>query len=57
MQKLKKNGDKALIEFNKKFDKADTQSISVTEEEIENAEKQISNELKQAIQQAKRKYF
>lgn len=50
---VEKNGDKALIEFNKKFDKADTQSISVTEEEIENAEKQISNELKQAIQQAK----
>ncbi|WP_374462477.1 histidinol dehydrogenase [Chryseobacterium sp.] len=50
---VEKNGDKALREFNKKFDKADTQSISVTEEEIENAEKQISNELKQAIRQAK----
>lgn len=50
---VEKNGDKALREFNKKFDKSDTQSISVTEEEIENAEKQISNELKQAIQQAK----
>lgn len=50
---VEKNGDKALREFNKKFDKADTQSISVTEEEIENAEKQISTELKQAIQQAK----
>ncbi|WFB68377.1 histidinol dehydrogenase [Chryseobacterium sp. WX] len=50
---VEKNGDKALREFNKKFDKSDTQIISVTEEEIENAEKQISNELKQAIQQAK----
>lgn len=50
---VEKNGDKALREFNKRFDKADTQSLSVTEEEIENAEKQISNELKQAIQQAK----
>ncbi|MBO9691259.1 histidinol dehydrogenase [Chryseobacterium sp.] len=47
------NGDKALIEYNKKFDKADTQLISVTKQEIENAEKQISDELKQAIQQAK----
>lgn len=47
------NGDQALIEFNKKFDKADTQSISVTKDEIENAEKQIKDELKQAIQQAK----
>jgi histidinol dehydrogenase len=46
-------GDQALIEFNKKFDKADTQSISVTKDEIENAEKQIKDELKQAIQQAK----
>ncbi|WP_312303746.1 histidinol dehydrogenase [Chryseobacterium sp.] len=50
---VEKNGDKALIEFNKKFDKADTQSIAVTEEEIENAENLISDELKEAIQQAK----
>ncbi|CAM3161928.1 histidinol dehydrogenase [Chryseobacterium flavum] len=50
---VKKNGDKALIEFNHKFDKADTQSISVTREEIENAEKQVSDELKKAVQQAK----
>ncbi|WP_185290327.1 histidinol dehydrogenase [Chryseobacterium lactis] len=47
------NGDQALIEFNTKFDKADTQSISVTKDEIESAEKQIKDELKQAIQQAK----
>ncbi|WP_278379967.1 histidinol dehydrogenase [Chryseobacterium arthrosphaerae] len=50
---VKKNGDKALTEFNKKFDKADTQSISVTEEEIENAENLISDDLKKAIRQAK----
>ncbi|MDG4653613.1 histidinol dehydrogenase [Chryseobacterium arthrosphaerae] len=50
---VKKNGDKALAEFNKKFDKADTQSISVTEEEIENAENLISDDLKKAIRQAK----
>lgn len=50
---VEKNGDKALIEFNKKFDKADTQSIAVTKEEIENAENLISDELKEAIQQAK----
>ncbi|MDR6457921.1 histidinol dehydrogenase [Chryseobacterium vietnamense] len=50
---VEKNGDKALIEFNKKFDKADTQSISVSKEEIEDAQKQIKDELKEAIQQAK----
>lgn len=50
---VEKNGDKALIEFNKKFDKADTQSIPVSGEEIEKAENQIQDELKQAIQQAK----
>lgn len=50
---VEKNGDKALIEFNKKFDKADTQRISVSKEEIEDAQKQIKDELKQAIQQAK----
>jgi histidinol dehydrogenase len=50
---VEKNGDKALIEFNKKFDKANTQSISVSKEEIGNAGKQIKDELKLAIQQAK----
>lgn len=52
-KEVEKNGDKALIEFNKKFDKADTQSISVFKEEIEEAQKLIKDELKQAIQQAK----
>jgi len=50
---VEKNGDKALIEFNKKFDKAETQSIKVSDAEIQGAEKQIKEELKQAIQQAK----
>lgn len=54
---VENNGDKALIAFNKKFDKAETKSIAVTEEEINNAENQISNELKQAIQQAKDNIF
>ncbi|WP_106915765.1 histidinol dehydrogenase [Chryseobacterium aurantiacum] len=46
-------GDQALIEFNKKFDKAETENISVTDAEIEKAESQISDELKMAIQEAK----
>ncbi|MDW9379372.1 histidinol dehydrogenase [Chryseobacterium sp. JV558] len=50
---VEKNGDKALIEFNRKFDKAETQSIKVSDAEIQEAEMQIKDELKQAIQQAK----
>lgn len=50
---VEKNGDKALIEFNKKFDSANVENITVLTEEIQNAESLISEELKQAIQQAK----
>ncbi|MGL6126685.1 histidinol dehydrogenase [Chryseobacterium artocarpi] len=52
-KEVQSNGDQALIEFNKKFDKADTQSIKITEAEIETAENQISDDLKKAIQEAK----
>ncbi|PWN59621.1 histidinol dehydrogenase [Chryseobacterium oncorhynchi] len=52
-KKVEDNGDRALIEFNKKFDKAETENISVTDAEIEKAENQISDELKIAIQEAK----
>ncbi|REC78535.1 histidinol dehydrogenase [Chryseobacterium elymi] len=48
-----KGGDQALIEFNKKFDKAVTQQITVSETELANAENEISEDLKKAIQQAK----
>lgn len=48
-----KNGDQALINFNKKFDKAEIKNIKVSEEEIEISENLISQELKFAIQQAK----
>ncbi|MDM1555557.1 MULTISPECIES: histidinol dehydrogenase [Chryseobacterium] len=54
---VKKNGDQALTAFNKKFDKAETKSIAVTEEEINTAENELSNELKEAIQQAKENIF
>ncbi|ANF52573.1 histidinol dehydrogenase [Chryseobacterium glaciei] len=50
---VEKNGDKALIEFNKKFDSANVENITVSPEEIQNADSLISKELKQAIQQAK----
>lgn len=54
---VESNGDQALIAFNKKFDKAETKNIVVTEEEISNAENELSNELKEAIQQAKENIF
>ncbi|AZA54860.1 histidinol dehydrogenase [Chryseobacterium sp. G0201] len=50
---VEKNGDKALLEFNKKFDSAEVLNITVSTEEIQNAESLISEELKEAIQQAK----
>ncbi|WP_426278207.1 histidinol dehydrogenase [Chryseobacterium sp. S-02] len=50
---VEKNGDQALLDLNKKFDGVEIKSIKVSEKEIENAESLISNELKEAIQQAK----
>ncbi len=50
---VEEQGDSALIEFNKKFDKALTPQIAVTEEELENAADKISEDLKKAIKQAK----
>jgi histidinol dehydrogenase len=50
---VEKNGDQALLDFNKKFDGAEVNNLKVSEEEIENIESLISNELQEAIQQAK----
>src|ERR1700750_2402397 len=50
---VERHGDKALIDFNKKFDKAVTPEILVSEAEVKNAENEISEELKKAIRQAK----
>ncbi|WEK70748.1 MAG: histidinol dehydrogenase [Candidatus Chryseobacterium colombiense] len=52
-KEVEKNGDEALLDFNKKFDGVEIKNIKVSEEEIKNAENFISIELKQAIQQAK----
>jgi len=50
---VERNGDQALIEFNKKFDNAEVKNIKVSDEEIESSTNLISAELKLAIQQAK----
>lgn len=50
---VEEKGEQALFEFNKKFEGAEVKNIRVSNEEIENAEQFLSNELKNAIQQAK----
>ncbi|WP_027385351.1 histidinol dehydrogenase [Chryseobacterium gregarium] len=50
---VRRNGDRALIRFNKKFDQTDVDRIWVPEEEVKNAEDTLPEELKTAIQQAK----
>ncbi|ASW73708.1 histidinol dehydrogenase [Chryseobacterium piperi] len=52
-KKVEREGDQALLEFSKKFDSADIGSISVSQDEIEEAETLVSEELKKAIQVAK----
>jgi histidinol dehydrogenase len=51
---VKKQGDKAVKEYTKKFDKVSLESLEVTKEEIDEAEKLISINLKQAIEMARR---
>ncbi|MBK1896482.1 histidinol dehydrogenase [Chryseobacterium paridis] len=52
-KKVEQNGDEALLEFSKKFDSAQIESIVISRDEIDQAEFLISNELKKAIQEAK----
>ncbi len=46
---VKQRGDKAVIEYEEKFDHVKLSQLAVTEEEIRNAEKQIPENLKLAI--------
>ncbi len=50
---VKIKGDSAVINYSKQFDAVELTNISVSKETIANAEKSISNELKNAIQIAK----
>lgn len=54
LQKVKEKGDKAVKKFTKEFDGAVIKKLAVTEEEISSAANQLSPELKQAIEQAKK---
>jgi histidinol dehydrogenase len=50
---VEKNGDQALIDFNKKFDLVEIKNIAVSESEINDSSNLVDDELKIAIQQAK----
>ena len=53
LDKVKAKGDKALKKFTKELDGVKLKKLSVSEKEISAAEKLITLELKEAIQQAK----
>ncbi len=46
---VRKRGDEALLEYTKKFDKADLPILAVSEEEIDAADMMVDSELKDAI--------
>lgn len=46
---VKKNGDKALIKYNKEFDNADTKTLEVSKKEIDLAYNRIDNKLKKTL--------
>lgn len=52
IENVKKNGDKALFEYSKKFDKADLTSLLVTEEEIEEALTQVEDKFLDILERA-----
>ena len=47
--RVRTEGDKGVMEYEKKFDKVELHSLAVTEEEFKEAEKAVSIELKAAI--------
>ena len=52
-EQVKVKGDKAIKEYTQKFDKVSIQDISVTKIEIQLAENNVADKLKEAIQRAK----
>lgn len=49
LNRIRTEGDRAVIEYEEKFDKVKLHSLAVTEEEFKEAEKKVSIELKAAI--------
>ena len=52
-EQVKAKGDKAIKEYTQEFDKVSVQHISVTKTEIQLAENNVADKLKEAIQRAK----
>lgn len=52
IQDVRQNQDASLLKYTKKFDQATLSSLRVTEEEFSEAKSLVSNQFKQAIQQA-----
>ncbi|MCD8184044.1 MAG: histidinol dehydrogenase [Bacteroides sp.] len=53
IDRVKAEGDRAVLEYEEKFDKAVLTSLAVTDEDLEEAETQVGEELKTAIRLAK----
>ena len=53
IRQVKRKGDKALFKYTRKFDGVSIREWQVTEDEFNDAENQLTPELKEAIQQAK----
>jgi histidinol dehydrogenase len=52
LNRVKKSGDQAIRELTLQFDKVEVQNLEVTKAEIEEAQQNLSKELKEAIQTA-----
>lgn len=54
LDEVRTSGDKAVMKFTKQFDKVELKHLEVTKEEMLEAELQVSSNLKQAIEMARR---
>lgn len=54
MKKVKRNGDNALIKFAAEFDLVHIEKLAISEKDVQEATAQVPQELKEAIQLAKR---
>lgn len=57
LKEVRTNGDKAVIEYEERFDKVILESLAVSEAEIKEAEKEVPIELKVAILLAQRNIY
>ena len=57
LKEVRTNGDKAVIEYEERFDKVKLESLAVSEPEIKEAEKEVPIELKVAILLAQRNIY